>query len=100
MTLLVFNPGTIHQPLVIIQFLIFGTFMILLPFSRMMHFAVKYFFYHNIMWDDERMTPGSKMEQDMSCYLNYRVNWSADHVQTRASWSAQAVQGKEDAHTK
>lgn len=96
MTLLVFNPGTIEHPLIIIQFLVFGIFLLLLPFGRMMHFAVKYFFYHNIMWDDEMMKPGSKMEQDISGYFNYQVDWSADHVQTQASWSAQVSQGKED----
>lgn len=96
MTLLVFSPGSIDQPLIIIQFLIFGTFLLLLPFSRMLHFAVKYFFYHNIMWDDEMMQSVGKMEQDISCYLRYKVSWSADHVRTRASWNGQVVKGKEE----
>lgn len=97
MTLLTFNPGIINQPLVVAEFLVLGFFLLILPFSRMMHFAVKYFFYHNIMWDDELMRPGCKMEQGIARCLNYKVDWSASHVNTQASWRAQVyrAQGKE-----
>jgi nitrate reductase gamma subunit len=84
--LLIFKPGLVHEPLIILQLLAFSLFLIYLPFSRMMHFVGKYFFYHNIMWDDEMMKRNSAMENDIATYLQYKITWSAPHIRKGGSW--------------
>lgn len=95
-SLLQFRPSIVNETAIVAEFLAVGIFLTVLPFSRMMHFAVKYFFYHNIMWDDEMMKPGSKMEREVCKYLNYQVDWSASHVVQQATWNEQVspAQGK------
>ena len=62
-----------------------------MPFSRMLHFAAKYFFYHNIMWDDETMKPGSKLERERLKELAYRLQWAAPHIKANRSWLEQVT---------
>ncbi|MBP2640326.1 MAG: Nitrate reductase gamma subunit [Firmicutes bacterium] len=64
----------------------FSVFLLYLPFSRMLHFVAKYYFYHDIMWDDESMKPGSKLEQDVIASLHYKLNWNAPHITSDAAW--------------
>ena len=92
--LVTFKPTAPNHILITIEFFFFGLFLMYLPFSRMLHFAAKYFFYHNIMWDDEAMTPGSKLEQERLKELAYRLQWSASHIKTNGSWLEQAEEGK------
>lgn len=93
-SLLTFQASQVSETAVIIEILIFGLFLLYLPFSRMMHFAAKYFFYHNIMWDDEQMTPQSHLEKDISKSLQYKPRWSSGHMITGGVWAEQAA-GKE-----
>jgi len=84
--LLMFKPGSVKEPLIILQMLSFCLFLIYLPFSRMMHFVGKYFFYHNIMWDDKMMKRNSAMENDIAAYLQYKITWAAPHIKKGGSW--------------
>ena len=82
-----------------------GLFLAYMPFSRMNHYAAKYFFYHNIMWDDEPMKAGSGLEKDVSASLGGKLSWSAPHIKQDQSWLAQvspdpAAAGKEGADKK
>ncbi len=90
LTLITFRPGTVREPLLVLQILAFCLFLMYLPFSRMMHFVGKYFFYHNIMWDDEMMKRGSAMENDIATYLQYKITWGAPHIRQEKSWGEQA----------
>lgn len=85
--------GVSHGP-IIVEMVTFGVFLCYLPFSRMMHFAAKYFFYHNIMWDDEAMKPGSKLEQGVNSYFNYQLKWEANHISSDSSWVEQIAGNK------
>jgi nitrate reductase gamma subunit len=38
-------------------------FLAWLPFTQMMHFVAKYFTYHQVRWNDQPMTRGSRMER-------------------------------------
>lgn len=76
--------------IMVLESFLFACFLIYLPFSRMLHFAAKYFFYHNIMWEDEPVTKGSKLEQDIAGYLGYQMEWSASHIVPNGSWLNQA----------
>lgn len=94
-SLLRFHPAATH-PLIAWEMLIFSLFLLVLPFSRMMHYAAKYFFYHRIMWDDEPMQPGSPLEQSVTASLHGRVSWSAAHVKRSGTWMEQAAGGREE----
>jgi len=89
--LMTFKPIAPYHPLITIELFFFGLFLIYLPFSRMLHFAAKYFFYHNIMWDDKAMKPGSKLEQERLKDLAYRLQWAAPHIKANRSWLEQVT---------
>ena len=94
--LLTFQASPVTEPAVVIEMLIFGMFLLYLPFSRMMHFVAKYFFYHNIMWDDEPMVPQSALENDVKKSLTYSPRWSSGHIATGKAWTElAALQEKE-----
>lgn len=87
---------TLPHPLMLLQVVLIGTFLIYLPNSRMFHFAAKYFFYHNVMWDDEAVERGSGLEKSILGYLNYKTEWSAKHIVPNETWLAQAVTNPTD----
>lgn len=101
-SLLTFSGASMNSSPIVFEMMAFGVFLCYLPFSRMMHFAAKYFFYHNIMWDDEGMKPGSKLEQDINASLKYQLQWEASHISSGGSWVDQVTVikapegGKED----
>ena len=91
--LLALKAANVQEPLIILELLAFCLFLIYLPFSRMMHFVAKYFFYHNIMWDDELMHCNSQMKKEITGYLQYNTTWSAQHIRKGQSWGAQVAGG-------
>jgi len=94
--LMLFKPMAPHHQLITLEFFFFGLFLMYLPFSRMLHFAAKYFFYHNIMWDDQAMQPGSKLERERLKELAYRPQWTAPHIKADRSWLEQVTDDKAD----
>jgi nitrate reductase gamma subunit len=95
-SLLTFNPMPLTSPLMMLEVFLVGSFLLYLPHSRMFHFAAKYFFYHNIMWDDEAVERGSKLENSILGYLNYKTEWSAKHIVPNETWLTQAVTNPAD----
>ena len=93
-SLIIFKPTAPSHQLITLEFFFFGLFLMYLPFSRMLHFAAKYFFYHNIMWDDEAMQPGSRLEQERLKELAYRLQWTAPHIKANRSWLEQVTDDK------
>lgn len=93
--ILTFSGTRVDSLPIVLQMMAFSVFLLYLPFSRMMHFASKYFFYHDIMWDDEAMKPGSKLEQDVNSYLKYQLTWKASHISSGGTWVDQLSQPKE-----
>ncbi len=55
-------------------------FLAVLPFTPMLHFLAKYFTYHDVRWNDEPMTPGSRMEKEVQALLRQPVTWAAPHI--------------------
>ena len=94
-SLLTFSPA-LPNPLIAFETFWFAVFLLYLPFSRMLHFVAKYFFYHDIMWDDESMKAGSKLEQDVISSLHYKLNWSAPHITANATWLDQVAAGQKE----
>jgi len=70
-----------------------GTALIaLIPFTRMIHFAAKYFLYHEVRWSDEPLRRGSRLERRLQQAMNYGVSWRAPHMSAGRTW-ADAVAG-------
>ncbi|MBN1656551.1 MAG: respiratory nitrate reductase subunit gamma [Deltaproteobacteria bacterium] len=87
-SLITFNPDfELAAPAVLHVFLACA-FLIYLPFTYMMHFIAKYFFYHDIRWNDEPMTAGGKMEKEVTRLLGQKTTWSAPHIngQGKKTW--------------
>lgn len=72
-----------------LEFLIWGVFILYLPFSRMAHYLAKYFMFHKALWEDEAMKPGSGLEKSVNASLKYRLSWTADHITPGKTWSEQ-----------
>jgi len=62
------------------HFLFAFIFLAYLPFTQMMHFVAKYFTYHEVRWDDEPVTAGSKLDRELKKLLNQPVTWAAPHI--------------------
>ena len=89
------RPAAVESSALASALVLTGLFVAYLPFSRMFHAAAKYFFYHAILWDEEPMRRGGRMEQDIAACLDGRVTWSAAHVRQNESWRGQ-IGGAED----
>lgn len=76
--------------IMVLEIVLLAIFFIYLPFSRMLHFVGKYFFYHDIMWDDEMLVKGGKLENNILGYMGYNMNWSAPHINPNDTWINQA----------
>ncbi len=84
--LVTFHPAAPPHPLIALELFFFGLFLMYLPFSRMLHFAAKYFFYHRIMWDDDPMMRHGKLERERFTELAFPLQWAAPHIKTDRSW--------------
>lgn len=83
------HPRAVEAPSLALAMVVGGLFLSYLPFSRMFHFAAKYFFYHRILWDERSMPKAGPMARDFAAYLAYPVTWSAEHVKAGQSWQEQ-----------
>jgi nitrate reductase gamma subunit len=80
-SLLTFNlAAPVGSPAVAIEFALFSLLMAYVPLTHMSHFVAKYFFYHEIRWQDEPNLVGSKMEKQIQEVLGYPVSWAAPHI--------------------
>lgn len=77
--------------LLAVQMAVAALFLFYMPFTRMVHFFSKYFTYHRVRWDDEPVTPGSRIEARLKEALNFGVDWSAEHVKTGKTWAEVAT---------
>jgi len=67
-------------PIVSVHFLCAFVFLAYLPFTQMMHFVAKYYTYHKVRWDDEPVSPGSRLDRELKKLLAQPVTWAAPHV--------------------
>jgi len=79
------NPPTIY-PVTVIHIILLGILFMYIPFTKMTHFIGKYFTYHAVLWDDEPVIRSKGLAERLGSYLNYRVNWSAPHIDKGVTW--------------
>ena len=87
-----FNSASALPGLLIAQLWVLILLLIYFPFTHMTHFIGKYFTYHKIRWEDEPNVAGSKIEEAVSAALGYRINWSASHIKSGATWAEAATE--------
>jgi nitrate reductase gamma subunit len=91
------QPAAVGSAALVLPIVLLEVFLIYLPFSRMFHAAAKYFFYHQIRWEEESLRPGTALEQAFAANLGYRSTWSASHVQPAGSPAQEAAKPAERA---
>jgi nitrate reductase gamma subunit len=59
-----------------------------IPLTHMSHMFMKYFFYHNVKWDDAPNLRGGSIETAILKNLELKPTWSAKHIEAdgRKSW--------------
>jgi nitrate reductase gamma subunit len=55
-------------------------FLIYMPFTYMMHFATKYFMYHEVRWNDEPIRGNKAMRKEVMEMLGQAPTWAAPHL--------------------
>ena len=89
-------------PLISAHILCAFVFLAYLPFTQMMHFVAKYYTYHKVRWDDEPVSPGSRLDRELKKLLAQPVTWAAPHVRAdgKRNWVDIATDSgrKEEVH--
>jgi len=100
--LLHLNPAPELPMLLSIHLIILALFLIYFPFTHMTHMFAKYFTWDAVRWDDRPNKRGGNTEQQVARYLDYKVSWSAPHIdgQGKKNWvEVVTSQGRKDAKT-
>jgi nitrate reductase gamma subunit len=75
---------------VVVTFLLFWIFVIYMPFSKLLHYVIKYFLYHQGLWDDAFTVKGSATDQRVAGQLGYTVTWQGPHIAAGKTWLEEA----------
>ena len=75
---------------VVVTFLLFWVFVIYMPFSKLLHYVIKYFLYHQGLWDDAFTVKGSVSDQRVAEQLGYTVTWQGPHIAPGKTWLEEA----------
>ncbi len=72
------------------SFLLFGLFLIYMPFTKLIHYFAKYFTFDRALWDDDFKAKGSAVDRQVTAQLGYNSAWAAPHVSPGRTWLEQA----------
>jgi nitrate reductase gamma subunit len=75
------HPGGEVPPLLGAAIVLSAAMVAYVPTTHMSHFFTKWFMYHDVRWNDEVNTVGSKLEKRIQAQLAYKVDWAAPHIQ-------------------
>ena len=75
---------------VVVTFLLFELLLIYMPFSKMLHYIIKYFVYHQGLWDDAFKVKGSDTDKQIIEQLAYAVTWQGPHIVQGKTWLEEA----------
>jgi nitrate reductase gamma subunit len=88
-SVLFFRPA--HVPAAVsVGFLLFGLFMIYMPFTKLIHYFAKYFTFDRALWDDDFKAKGSSKDRQVAAQLAYKTTWAAPHIAPGKTWLEQA----------
>ena len=61
--------------------MVIGFFLMLwIPITFMSHILLKYFFYHDIRWEDVATCTSKKRQEKIMEALQYKVTWAGPHM--------------------
>ena len=63
-----------------LHMLVGDALLILIPVSFMSHILLKYFFYHDIRWEDVATPRSTKIQGKILNALKFHCNWAAPHI--------------------
>lgn len=89
--LITFSPVQLSSSVESFHILFAAIFLFWLPFTHMTHFVGKYFTYHKVRWEDHPNIKGSPLEKTIAKALGYKIDWSAPHIKTGATWAEAAT---------
>lgn len=75
---------------VVVTFVLFQLFVVYMPFSKLLHYVIKYFLYHQGLWDDGFKVKGSETDKQVVKQLGYQVTWQAPHIVQGKTWLEEA----------
>lgn len=75
---------------VVLTFLVFWAFVVYMPFSKLLHYVIKYFLYHQGLWDDAFTVKGSEADKRVAGQLGYTVTWQGPHIAPGKTWLEEA----------
>ena len=82
--------STLVAPQTVLQLGLLLSFVVYLPFTRLLHFFGKYFTYHRVLWDSAPSMFGGafnkRLGEKVGRNLALGVPWSASHVSGGADW--------------
>lgn len=84
-SLLLFRPTPVSTT-VVLFFLLLQGFAIYMPFSKLIHYVMKHFTFHETLWDDAFNVKGSKRDQQIARQLSYPVSWAGSHIEQGKTW--------------
>lgn len=85
--LFTFNFTVIAKPVFLVHISLVSAFLLYFPVTRMRHLFAKYFTYHRVRWEDNPNLKGGKLDSKIRESLNFRVSWSAPHINAGNNWA-------------
>ena len=80
----------VASPQIMVQLALLLSFVVYIPFTRILHFFGKYFTYHKVLWESEPSMQGGKFNDEIGSRvgknLGMSVPWSAPHIREGANW--------------
>jgi len=80
-----FDPTPVPS-IVLLNFLLFGIFLIYMPFSKYLHYLAKYFNFHQSLWDDAFKQKGSPKDLKNIEQVGYTFHWAGPHASPDKTW--------------
>jgi nitrate reductase gamma subunit len=87
-SLLFFRPTPL-SPAVLSLFLLLQLFAIYMPFSKLIHYLMKHFTFHEILWNDEFKVKGSSKDKQIDRQLSSLATWAGPHIAPGKTWREQ-----------
>ena len=87
----------VATPQILVQLALLLSFVVYIPFTRILHFFGKYFTYHKVLWDSEPSMQDGRFRRELGPRvgknMEMSVPWSAPHIREGANWKEVAGSG-------
>jgi len=84
-SLLLLKPTPVSL-IVVSLFLLLQLFAVYMPFSKLIHYIMKHFTFHETLWDDAFNVKGSGRDRQLQRQLTYPVSWAGSHIAQGKTW--------------